>query len=98
MCKDMLGCMALVLQLPNITRVSGYYLMLVSALCSKHLLTLFVFNSNYTDLREPLNLLSEEWQKAAEFESVLRHLNILTMEVQKANPAAISLTWLEICI
>jgi hypothetical protein len=72
--------------------------MVLSALHSKSLLTLFAFNSIYTNLLLPLNLTPERWQKAAEFESVLMHMNVLAMEVQKDNPGAIAFTWLEIIV
>jgi hypothetical protein len=38
------------------------------------------------------------WQKAAEFESIMRHMNVLAMEVQNEDPGAIASTWLEICM
>jgi hypothetical protein len=97
-CKEVLNCKALVLQLPNVTRVAGFYIMVLSALRSKYLLTLFVYNSKFTDILLPLNLSPDEWQQTAEYESVLRHMNVLAMEVQKDDPAAVAFTWLEISI
>jgi hypothetical protein len=74
------------------------YIMYLSVLRSKRILTLFICSSIYENVLAPLMLKDEEWQKVAEFEAVLKHMNVLAMQVQGESAAEVGLIWFRVVL
>jgi hypothetical protein len=98
MCLKMFSCHARKLELPNKTLVAAMYRMFISVLRSKRLLTLFIYSSCYANSLSAHNLTNDKWQLVAEFEAVLRNMNVLAMEVQTEMSAEVAMSWYMISI
>ena len=80
LCKDEHGFKALVLELPNETRISGTFRMFNSCLRAKELI--MEFCSQREQKFGNLLLTDSEWQFLAEIEAVMKYTNVLAMQVQ----------------
>ena len=82
LCIAEFGCKALMLELPNDTRVSGTFKMFVSCLRSKELIKLFCKKCKNPEKFTHLQMMQTEWIFLTEIEAVMRYCNVLAMESQ----------------
>ena len=96
----MVGFTATKIELPNKTRVSGLYRMLISFLRNRRLIQMSAGDPYFAkDFEEKgLILSTETWQDFAEVEAVLYHANVLAMETQREDEGHIAFSWYEIAL
>jgi len=98
-CVEMFGCMALRLELPNDTRVSGLYRLFISFLRARNLICVAATTcGSFKQVVEEFVLTIHEWQVLAEFEAILRNMNALAMTSQRDEPGWIAFTWFEVTL
>jgi len=90
--------MATKLEIPNLTRVSGFYRMLISVLRMKTVLQVLPSDAYFSKDFKDKALTAEEWSSVAEFEAVLHHANVLAMESQREQPGQLAFSWIEVSL
>ena len=84
------------LKTPNETRVSGFYILMVSLLRAKCLIQVLMGESNYTSIYKSCIIGNEEWRLIAEFEAILSNMHHLAMASQGNETGEIAFSWFEV--
>ena len=96
-CESVFHCECVQLELPNVTRVAGFYRMIQSCIRNKYLIEALKTRGQKL-LPEicNLSLTDSEWIDVVEIESILKEVTILNMNLQSDNPGRQALTCYEI--
>ena len=84
------------LKCPNVTRVSGDFILIVSLLRAKSLVQVLMGESSYTAVYKNYMIGSEQWKMMAEFEAIVTHIHQLAMTSQGNEPGEIAFSWFEL--